>query len=317
MILIGVVLVMVFEYTEGSVYANYGYGQRYPSYPWSYQTPYQFNDQPRPLPPQRPIITPQRPVIPGSPQWKRLQFIKKYQAFQRSRTGGIEFGPKSKEILWFEKEALTHHNSHRHLHQVDGLTLDHDLSRQAAQFARSLADSMKIEHSNVIQRLNQHENIAVGCRVAGPGLTALEAVKYWYQTICYHNWVQSQPNAKARPFTNMIWKSSNKFGIGFARFKTNDGFNCSVIVARYSPSNGQNSDFSSNVNKGLFEPVSCQYVNNRDKPDFIEPDEKDCKVSNDHHGQIVNQDASCTFSQLFSAFGASRRRGKLSFRVVL
>lgn len=138
-----------------------------------------------------------------------------------------------------------------------------------------------------------------------------------YQTICYHNWVQSEPNEKARPFTNMIWKSSTKFGIGFASFKTKDNFNCSVVVARYSPSNEQNSDFSSNVNKGLFEPVSCQYVNNRDKPDFIEPDEKNCKVTKDHHGQMVNKDSSCTFNQLFEAFGASRRKGKLSFRVVL
>lgn len=90
-----------------------------------------------------------------------------------------------------------------------------------------------------------------------------------------------------------------------------------MIVARYSPSNGLNNDFSSNVNKGLFEPVSCQYVNNRDKPEIIEPDKEGCKVTKDHHGQMVDMESSCTFSQLFSAFGASRRLGKLSFRVVL
>jgi hypothetical protein len=117
----------------------------------------------------------------------------------------------------------------------------------------------------------------------------------------------------------MVWKSSKRFGIGFANFKTKDGFNCSVIVARYSPhgSNGQDSDFSDNVNKGLFEPTSCQFVTDRDKPDLIQPALDKCKTSKDFHGQMADDDSSCTFSQLFSAFGASKRKGKLAFRVVL
>ena len=83
------------------------------------------------------------------------------------------------DILPLEEEALLHHNNHRHLHQVGDLALDHNLSKQAGQFAHTLAKDMKIEHSKNLDSLNQHENIAAGCRISGPGLTALEAVKYW------------------------------------------------------------------------------------------------------------------------------------------
>lgn len=140
-----------------------------------------------------------------------------------------------------------------------------------------------------------------------------------YQTICNQNWITIESNDKSRPFTNVIWKSSKKFGIGYASFKTRDKFNCTVIVARYSPegSTGENEDYVSNVKKGLFVPTSCQYVNDRDKPEFLQPALEDCKPTKDFHGQMVELRSACTFNQLFNAFGASRRKGKLSFRVVL
>ena len=117
----------------------------------------------------------------------------------------------------------------------------------------------------------------------------------------------------------MVWKSTRRFGIGYASFKTKDGFNCTVVVARYSPqgSKGKLSEYKENVNQGLFMPTSCQYVNDRDKPDFIQPSLEHNKPSKDFHGQMVERESACTFNQLFSAFGASRRKGKLSFRVVL
>lgn len=117
----------------------------------------------------------------------------------------------------------------------------------------------------------------------------------------------------------MIWKSSKRFGIGYASFRTKDKFNCTVVVARYSPegSKGKEDDYKSNVIQGLFVPATCQYVNDRDKPEFVQPAIQNCKPSKDFHGQMVEEESSCTFNQLFSAFGASRRKGKLSFRVVL
>lgn len=75
--------------------------------------------------------------------------------------------------------ALEHHNTHRKLHQVHDLVLDHELSKKAAIYAKKVAHDMKIAHAKPKDRPNQSENIAVGCKASGPGLTEFEAVKYW------------------------------------------------------------------------------------------------------------------------------------------
>ncbi|EDO35607.1 predicted protein [Nematostella vectensis] len=301
-----------------------------PYFPQMPQMPYQW---PQPMQPQMMMqqqppqpaklentATQRSPILPGTPMWKRMKYIERYNAMQRSRDSGIYSEPTGKgSPSAFEKRVKGYINLHRLLHKTGTLELDHKMSLQSAKYAREIAKSMRVEHSTKKSRHDQSESIAIGCKVSGPGLTGFEAVKYWYQTVCHNNWVSPGLNDKSRPFTNMIWKSSKRLGIGRASFKTKGGYNCTVMVARYSPegSRGGSNKYSDNVNQGHYVPTSCQYTNSNDKPDFIQPSLKCSKTSKDFHGQMVEEDSSCTISELFATFGASKRKGKLAFRVVL
>ena len=106
-------------------------------------------------------------------------------------------------------------------------------------------------------------------------------------------------------------------GIGKATFPV-DNFNCTAIVARYSPYvNTQN--YAENVQKGKFVATGCQYVNNVENEDFILPPQpgKACQRISGFKGQMLQESSTCTIKQLFAIFGASVRRGKQGFSVVL
>lgn len=82
----------------------------------------------------------------------------------------------------FERMALVYHNQHRLLHRTPKLSLDHNLSQQAALYAKEIIESGLVRHSLSRTRKNQGENIAIGCRLSPKGISAFEAVHDWYET---------------------------------------------------------------------------------------------------------------------------------------
>lgn len=79
----------------------------------------------------------------------------------------------------FEKEALDIHNRYRVMHNAPPMTLNCEMSWDAAAFAQKLADmDSGLIHSSYDERPDQGENLAFGC-TENRELTAEEAVKMW------------------------------------------------------------------------------------------------------------------------------------------
>ena len=63
------------------------------------------------------------------------------------------------------------------------MKLNEEMSRKAAQYAKSLADRGVFEHSKPNERDGAGENLAMGCSSQeGEGMTAAEATRNWYDT---------------------------------------------------------------------------------------------------------------------------------------
>lgn len=140
-----------------------------------------------------------------------------------------------------------------------------------------------------------------------------------YSTVCHWNFDRPIPlNDKGKPFSRIVWRSAQQMGIGRATFPVDDNFNCTAVVARYSPFvNAQN--YVENVQRGKFIPTGCKYINNVENEDFILPPQpgKACQKISGFKGQMLQESTTCTIKQLFAIFGASVRRGKQGFSVVL
>ena len=78
-------------------------------------------------------------------------------------------------------------------------------------------------------------------------------------------------------------------------------------------------DYINSVLKRHFVPAGCQYVNNASSDDFILPPQpgEPCQKASGLKGQMLHAGSTCTIKQLFASFGASVRRGKQGFSVIL
>ena len=54
---------------------------------------------------------------------------------------------------------------------------------------------------------------------------------------------------KTGHFTQMVWKSSTKFGIAKATGRNNNGMKCTYVVARYLPAGNVSGQFKKNVGR--------------------------------------------------------------------
>ena len=136
--------------------------------------------------------------------------------------------------------------------------------------------------------------------------------------MCHWEFDKPMPlNDKGKPFSRLVWRSNQQVGIGRASFPV-DNFNCTAVVARYRPYLNPD-DYMNNVQKGKFVPTGCHYINNVENEDFILPPQpgKNCQKISGFKGQMLHESSACTIKQLFAIFGASVRRGKQGFSVVL
>jgi len=52
---------------------------------------------------------------------------------------------------------------------------------------------------------------------SGGNLAGTDAVRSWYNEIKYYNWNHPSFQMNTGHFTQVVWKSSKKLGVGFAR----------------------------------------------------------------------------------------------------
>ena len=83
------------------------------------------------------------------------------------------------ETTPFEVQGLLYHNLHRKVHDTPDLQLDHELSLDAARYAKQIAQRLVVKHSPMESRPAQAENIFLRCKAFSQGVSSFEAVKEW------------------------------------------------------------------------------------------------------------------------------------------
>ncbi|KAK5862362.1 hypothetical protein PBY51_017768 [Eleginops maclovinus] len=127
----------------------------------------------------------------------------------------------------FSEEVLQYHNEFRRKHQASPLKLSSKLSKEATRYAESLASTRILKHSAESSRGSFGENLAW----ASYDQSGKDVTDRWYDEVKQYNFNRPGFSSGTGHFTAMVWKSSNKLGVGKAT--ASDG--SSFVVARYFP----------------------------------------------------------------------------------
>lgn len=165
----------------------------------------------------------------------------------------------TKEDEEFLDEMTEEHNKLRSVHLAPPLVKNRNISLQAKALAIQLASEANLRHSDKASRPDQGENLAMGCTSSGPGITAKDAAKEWYDEVCSHNFYNQAYQDKSGHFSQLVWNATRELGVGKA-MGTKFGMNCTFIVARYRPLGNIGSEFADDVSKGNFDSSYCSNV---------------------------------------------------------
>ncbi|XP_076139737.1 GLI pathogenesis-related 2 [Alosa pseudoharengus] len=143
-----------------------------------------------------------------------------------SRQSGSDHNSSSLTGSAFEKETLEAHNTYRQRHGAAPLTLNKDLSRSAQKWAEYLLASKKMQHSQA----DYGENLYYAWSSAPKQLKGKEAVDSWYNEIKNYSFSRPGFQSNTGHFTQVVWKGSEKLGVGLAT----DG-KTTFVVCQYLP----------------------------------------------------------------------------------
>ena len=142
----------------------------------------------------------------------------------------------------FQNEMLTAHNNYRSRHCARALHLDENLSRSAQNYAQKLARDNNMVHSGM---KGIGENLYM--MTSSTKMTTIpgsKATKSWYDEIEKYNFGKPIFSSATGHFTQVVWKNSQKLGVGFA---LGNGGRSAFIVAQYSPPGNVQGAFAANV----------------------------------------------------------------------
>ena len=139
-------------------------------------------------------------------------------------------------------EITNHINTYRAKHSSPSLQWDDSIATFSQSWAQYLATNAKFEHS---KDARYGENLA--CFMGNPDnmLTLVKkSIDMWYNEISKYDFQKNTYVPGTGHFTCLIWKSSTKFGIGYAYdAKTKSA----IVVLNTSPAGNHLSLFKSNV----------------------------------------------------------------------
>merc|ERR1712176_1721298 len=114
------------------------------------------------------------------------------------------------------KECLDAVNAYRADHGADDCILDQSLCDQAEEYAKELCELGKLEHSDRSERPDQGENLVYW----GGKRDKTTAIDMWYSEVNDYDFKNpgypKTPGKCIGHFTQIVWKDSKKFGIGWA-----------------------------------------------------------------------------------------------------
>ncbi|EDO35288.1 predicted protein, partial [Nematostella vectensis] len=131
----------------------------------------------------------------------------------------------------FAEKGLQAHNRYRADHHAPALKWSDELATQAEKLAYNMAMKGTIERSEVAAKLGYGENVA---KITGTNFNKAgeEATSLWYAEGQNYSFSDPRLSPKTDAFTQVVWKSSKKLGMGCARdLQTNDLY----VVALYDP----------------------------------------------------------------------------------
>ena len=159
--------------------------------------------------------------------------------------------PTQENLERFRRDGLKRHNYYRKYHQAGPLILTQKLNDFAQNYAETLAKKNMMMHSEEEDRDKIYggwagENIFTYW-TSGSNLkiTGADAVDRWYDEIKDYDF-RTCDTKNGRPvghFTQLIWKGTNKVGLGVARNKDNNVY----VVANYYLSGNIEGYYKKNV----------------------------------------------------------------------
>ncbi|UJR24307.1 hypothetical protein I4U23_027274 [Adineta vaga] len=162
-------------------------------------------------------------------------------------------GTNSGSFTTFQKQALAQSNTYRTTHCAPDLTLDKDLNTIAQNYAQTLCDTNSFAHSgNTYNGQALGENLwqmSSSSPISKDSINGATPVTAWYDEISAYNFAAGVFASNTGHFTQLVWKSSTKFGIGICC--TSAGTTC-MVVANYLPAGNVAGQFIANVL-----PASC------------------------------------------------------------
>uniref|UniRef100_A0A8L9MPY7 SCP domain-containing protein n=1 Tax=Strongyloides ratti TaxID=34506 RepID=A0A8L9MPY7_STRRB len=140
------------------------------------------------------------------------------------------------EIEKFRNVMLQKINEYRKRHQAEPLILDAEINKYAQEWAEKLVRKNGLAH-----RPNNlyGENIAM---IGGPEL--LHSIDLWYNEVEQYDYNSSDTNFKTLHFTQLVWKSTKKIGIGIGKDPASSKH---IIVANFDPKGNILRKFKENV----------------------------------------------------------------------
>lgn len=143
----------------------------------------------------------------------------------------------------FIAEVLKLHNHYRARHCAPPLTLSQPLNNIAQSYADYLAATSTFEHSgNMLNGEKLGENLYMQWISHGRVKTSPRAaVQSWYDEIEYHNFKKPKYSPETGHFTQLVWRSSQKLGVGIAY--SPDQLEVYVVTNYYPPGNITNAGY--------------------------------------------------------------------------
>ena len=162
---------------------------------------------------------------------------------------------KYKDIKYdeeFAKNALEKNNYYRELHGVDPLELDEYLGKVASIIAKPILLDQSYDSENLLSYDN-NEEIGMSEFRSETELSPEVLMEIWYNEIEQYDF-KNPKEQECLEFTNMIWKNSKLFGIGYFHKEDDMVLNVDnnakeeyIYIALYYPAGSRPGEYRDNI----------------------------------------------------------------------
>ena len=148
----------------------------------------------------------------------------------------LRFNAIASEFSTYVDQLIARHNHYRSLHKdTPKLQKSKDLCKIAQAYAEKLAKKGVMKHSgNTYNGKSMGENLYVTMSSGVVKITANAAADSWYKEKSNYNYAKPGFALNTGHFTQLVWKSTQYVGCGFARGKYS-AYNAIHVVCNYYP----------------------------------------------------------------------------------